>query len=376
MAIVIAVVAAVVLVGVLAFVLRGFVAGVAAAALERNNAAFLDLAATRLATSSAIGDGDLARRHDAIKGLVEPIERTLGQVNERLLDLERSRQAAYVSLTEQVAQLRHTHELLRDQTGNLVTALRAPAARGRWGELQLRRVVELAGMVRHCDFVEQETATGDDGRLRPDLVVRLPGGKQVVVDAKVPLQAYLDAVEARDDDVRQARLDDHARQLRTHVTQLAAKAYWEQFQPAPDFVVLFVPGDPLLGAALEHDPALLDDAASRRVLLATPVTLIAVLRAVAMGWRQEVLADNAREVCELGRELHRRLGTLATHVAGMGRGLERAVEAYNGAVGSLESRVMVTARRFADLGVTTDELAVNEPITKVPRRVDVDEATG
>ena len=352
---------------------RGMFDGIAARALERNNASFLELATSRLATTQAEASGALEQRQQAIRHLVEPIEHSLGQVSERLRELELARTEAYVSLTEQVANLRDTQELLRDQTGNLVTALRAPAARGRWGELQLRRAIELAGMLRHCDFVEQPSVTTADGRLRPDVVVQLPGGKQVVVDAKVPMQAYLEAVEATDDTTRTRRLVDHARQLRNHVTQLSAKAYWEQFSPSPDFVVLFVPGDALLGAALEHDPSLLDDAAGMRVLLATPVTLIAVLRAVAMGWRQEALADNAREVCELGRELYKRLSVLGDHVGGVGRNLERAVDSYNRAVGSLESRVMVTARRFVDLDVADEALAPLDPVDRVPRRLHADE---
>ena len=331
-------------------------------------AALVVLARSFVGTLQTGAAGAAGQSQEAIRHLVEPLERTLGEVNARLHDLELARRDAYVSLTEQVQGLRHTHELLRDQTGNLVTALRSPGTRGRWGELQLRRAVELAGMTRFCDFTEQTTVDTGDGRRRPDVIVHLPGGKQVVIDAKVPLQAYLEAMEAPDEPARDRRLSDHSRQLRAHVMQLAGKAYWEQFQPAPDFVVLFIPGDPLLGAALEHDPALLDDAATRRVLLATPVTLIAVLRAVAMGWRHEALAASAQQVCDLGRELHKRLCTLGQHVAGVGQNLERAVDAYNRAVGSLETRVFVTARRFADLDVTDAELKPLAPVDRIPRR--------
>jgi DNA recombination protein RmuC len=227
----------------------------------------------------------------------------------------------------------------------------------------------MAGMVRHCDFAEQPNADTDDGRLRPDLVVHLAGGKHVVVDAKVPMAAYLDALEATTDREQRARLVDHARQLRTHVAQLAAKGYWRRFGPSPEFVVLFVPSDAVLAAALDHDPDLLEDAVGRQVLLATPVTLIALLRTVAHTWRQEALAENARAVCELGRELHERLATLGAHMGGVGRSLDRAVDAYNRAVGSLESRVLVSARRFSELGAADGDLPAPEPVESTTRRL-------
>jgi DNA recombination protein RmuC len=301
------------------------------------------------------------------------LQESLRLVDEHVRQLEFARREAYAGLTTQVGLLREGQELLRGQTANLVTALRAPAARGRWGELQLRRVVEIAGMLPHCDFTEQPSARTDDGRQRPDLVVHLAGGKHVVVDAKVPLAAYLQALEATTDADRRQGFADHARQLRTHVQQLSAKAYWRQFGPSPEFVVLFVPSDAVLAAALEHDPGLLEDAVARQVLPATPVTLIALLRTVAHTWRQEALADNARAVCQLGRELHERLSTLGSHVNAMGRSLDRAVDSYNRAVGSLESRVLVSARRFSQLGAADGSLAAPEPVETTARRLSAPE---
>jgi DNA recombination protein RmuC len=254
-----------------------------------------------------------------------------------------------------------------------VTALRAPTVRGRWGEIQLRRVVEMAGMLDHCDFFTQQTVNGEEGRLRPDLLVRLPGEKTVIVDAKAPLEAYLKAVEAEDEAARRGFLRDHAGQVRTHMTALARKSYWEQFESAPEFVVLFLPGECFFSAALEHDPALIEFGVDQRIILATPTTLIALLRAVAYGWRQENLARNAAEISNLGKELYKRLADMGAHWGKLGKNLERAVEAYNGAVGSLEGRVLPTARKFADLKVATVELEEPEPVDKTVRAIQAPE---
>ena len=344
-------------------------------ALDRNNRSFLELAKTALEGAKAEASGELEQRRLAVEHMVQPLQESLARVDAKLQGLEVARQEAYAGLAQQVRSLGETQERLRTETANLVTALRAPSVRGRWGELQLRRVVELAGMVRHCDFSEQVTTSTDDGRQRPDLVVHLPGGKHVVVDAKVPLEAYLVAAEAADDSTRTQRLRDHARQLRTHVDQLAAKAYWAQFDTSPDFVVLFIPGEPFLAAACEHDPGLFEHASAQRVMLATPTTLIALLQSVAYGWRQEALAENARAVCEVGRELYKRLATMGEHVSSVGKALDRAVDAYNKQVGSLESRVLVSARRLASLEIGEGDVVSPDPVEKSTRALQSPELT-
>ena len=343
-----------------------------AEALERNNMRFTELAEGRLRVAEARATGELEQRRQAVEQLVGPLREALDRVEGQLRGLEQARATAYTALVEQVGFVRETSEQLRSETASLVSALRAPQARGRWGEMQLRRVVELAGMTEHCDFVEQHTVVTADGVQRPDLVVRLSGGRSVVIDAKVPLTAYLQAADAAGDDVRRSQLAAHARQLRTHIDALAAKAYWQALSPAPEFVVLFVPGEAFLAPAMEQDPALLEHAMSRRVVVATPTTLIAMLRTVAYAWQQSSLTDNARALVQTAQDLHSRLSTFVGHVDRLGRALGRAVGDYNAAVGSLESRVLPQARRMRDLGAAETELTPPRSITDAPRSVTVD----
>ncbi|MEQ3551604.1 DNA recombination protein RmuC [Pseudonocardia nematodicida] len=346
-------------------------------ALARNNEAFVALAESRLkettAALSAKAEGDETARAKAVEQLLDPLATALGRVEGQLRTVEKDRESAYAGLREQVRAMAASSEKLGTETKALVNALRAPQVRGRWGEMQLQRVAEMAGMVEHCDFSTQVSADGEDGGVRPDMVVRLAGGKQIVVDAKVPFAAYLQAVEASDPDVHADRLAAHARQLRAHVDQLAAKAYWAAFEPTPEFVVLFVPGDPFLEAALRSDPALLEHAFGRNVVLATPTTLVALLRTVAYGWRQEALARNAAQVHRLGRELHGRLATMGTHVAKLGRSLDSVVESYNRTVSSLEARVLVSARKFAELQVADGELPTPATVDRTARGVSAPE---
>jgi DNA recombination protein RmuC len=316
----------------------------------------------RRAELAAARAGEFAAQERSVRAMVEPLARALEQVRAEVGAAERARAAGQAALAEQVLQMRSASEALRGETAQLVTALRAPQVRGRWGEVQLRRVVEAAGMLPHVDFVEQEQARTDDGALRPDLVVRLAGGKHVVVDAKVAFLGFLEAAQAPDEATRAARLADHARHVRRHVDQLAAKQYWEQFAPAPEFVVMFVPADAFWQAALDADPGLAEYAFDRHVVVATPSTLLALLRTVAYAWKQDALATNAQAVLTLGKELHGRLATMGGHLAKLGRAIGSAADAYNAAVGSLETRVLVSARRFADLGVVEGDLAAPPPV--------------
>ncbi len=321
-----------------------------AEALRRNNASFLELANTSLERFQQAARGDLEQRQGAFAELVKPVRDSLDKVDLQIREIEQARAGAYEALTQQVRGMMEAQGQLRKETHHLAEALRSPVVRGRWGEVQLRRVVELAGMLNHCDFIEQASvSTAEGNRLRPDLIVRLPGGKQIVVDAKAPLAAYLEAMEERDDAERTRKLAAHALRIRAHVDALAKKAYWEPFANAPEFVVLFLPGESFFGAALERDPALLEYATERLVILATPTTLISLLKAVFYGWRQQNLAHNAGEISRLGRELYKRVADLGGHLEKMGRSLRATVENFNKLAASTESRVLVTARKFREL---------------------------
>jgi DNA recombination protein RmuC len=343
-------------------------------ALKDNNQSFLDLARATLAQFQTSAKGDLELRQQAIDELVKPLQESLLKVDGKIGELEKTRAGAYSELREQVRALASSQLQLQMETGNLVKALRTPHIRGRWGEIQLRRVVELAGMLQYCDFTEQETVTGEDARIRPDVIVRLPGGRTIVVDAKVPFDAFYESISTTDDHVRVERLKDHARLVRAHIGQLSKKSYWETVQPTPEFVLLFLPGENFYSAALEQDPKLIEDGVNQGVIIATPTTLIALLKAVSYGWRQEQMAANAHEVSKLGKDLYDRLRKFSEYFADIGKNLDRALESYNKGVGSLEARVLVTARKFKERGaIAGEEIEVLEPIDKSTRALSLDE---
>jgi DNA recombination protein RmuC len=346
-------------------------------ALESNNAQFLDLAKAALGQFQEGAQGDLSKRQEAIGALVKPLAESLRAVDAKIGDLEKAREGAYAGLREQISGLAQTQAQLKGETANLVQALRTPNVRGQWGEVQLEKTVRFAGMIEHVDFVQQESASSDEGRLRPDLIVRLPNGSQIVVDAKTPLDGYLLALEATEATERARQLARHARQIRDHIRKLGSKQYWKQFEASPEFVVLFLPGEAFFSAALEEDPSLIEFGTTENVILATPTTLIALLKAVAYGWRQEQIAQEAQKISDLGRELYERLATAGGHFERLGQALGRSVDAYNQAVRSIETRVYVTARKFQDLApLSTKELPTLDPLDHAPRPAAIPEWEG
>jgi DNA recombination protein RmuC len=358
--------------------LRDAFQALSADALKTNNEAFLLLAETRMREARTEAAGDIDARKKAIEDLLAPMAKTLEQVDREIKDSERRRVESGAQLMQRIASLDTAGQGLRDETRRLTDALKRPGVRGRWGELQLKRVVELAGMLEYCDFMEQHTMQGpDDERIRPDVIVRLPGGKRIVVDAKAPLDAYLRALEAPDEIARQNLMTEHARQVRQHITQLSAKSYFEKVASTPEFVVMFLPGEMFFSAALEHDPSLIECGVEKRVIPASPTTLIALLRAVAYGWQQEAMEENARKISDLGKNLYEAVRTLGDRFQTLGTRLKSTLESYNDAVGSLEGNVLVKARKFKELQAANggDEIKPLEPIDRVPRMLQAAELT-
>lgn len=347
---------------------------ISASALKNSQESFLGLAKATLGNYQEAAKQDLELRQKEVKQIVEPVRESLERYDRQVQEMERMREKAYGGLSQQVQSLAATQQQLQKETANLVKALRTPQVRGRWGEITLRRVAELAGMLKYCDFFEQETRESEQGRLRPDMIVRLPNDKQIVVDSKVPLLAYLEAMEADTDNERTTRLITHSRQIQAHMNKLAQKTYWEQFQPTPEFVVLFIPGENFFSSALEHNPALIEEGVSKGVILATPTTLISLLKAVAFGWRQETMTKSAEAISLLGRELYERISTMTEHLERLGRSIEKSVATYNQVVGSFERRVLASARKFGDLGISKRggaEIAYINPVEKTTRPISV-----
>jgi DNA recombination protein RmuC len=358
--------------------LRDAFQALSADALKTNNEAFLSLAETRMREARTEAAGDIDARKKAIEDLLAPMAKTLDQVDREIKDSERRRVESGAQLMQRIASLDTAGQGLRDETRRLTDALKRPGVRGRWGELQLKRVVELAGMIEYCDFMEQHTMqVGDDERIRPDVIVRLPGGKRIVIDAKAPLDAYLRALEAPDEIARQNLLGEHAKQVRNHISQLSAKSYFEKVASTPEFVVMFLPGEMFFSAALEQDPSLIECGVEKRVIPASPTTLIALLRAVAYGWQQEAMEENARKISENGKNLYESVRALAGHFQALGVKLKSSLEAYNDAVGSLEGNVLVKARKFKELQAANggEEIKPLEPIDRVPRMLQAAELT-
>jgi DNA recombination protein RmuC len=349
---------------------------ISATALKDSHESFLELAKATLGKYQEGAERDLALRQKEVKQIVGPVKESLEKYDRQVQEMERIRQKAYGSLSQQVESLMTSQQQLQKETANLVKALRTPHVRGRWGEITLRRVAELAGMLKHCDFFEQESKDTEQGRLRPDMIVRLPNEKQIVVDSKAPLLAYLEEVEAQTEEERTNKLALHSRQIQTHMNKLSQKVYWEQFHPTPEFVVLFIPGESFFSSALEYNPGLIEEGVSKGVILATPTTLISLLKAVAFGWRQEIMTENAAAISKLGRQLYERINTMAEHLQNLGKNIEKCVSTYNQVVGSFERRVLASARKFSDLGIAKKdgaEIPYVAPAEKTTRQISLAE---